>query len=428
MLKRIRKSIKLKSLFVIVLAVIAGVISYSVTFSLGEMCIEKFYSADSREIALKDEFQKYVTENKIKSSQSRAIQKWCREKKNVYCLIFNEDTQTLIDSENIFEYKIDGSEETQEQFITHRISFSDTQCDVEIVEYSDEAIYTVLYLISYGSGFIVMIAIILYYLKSLVKRITVISNEASAVSKDINHPMALSKKEFVDEIDEMGLNIENMRKDIISHYEKRQEAFNANRELITNMSHDIRTPLTSIIGYNEMMLNPSNSADEMRQYAELSLSKAQQLKNMSERLFKYSLVYNDIDIDVNKESYDASLLFQQIIGEQIIIAKQNGFTTQFICELDEVQISTDVMILKRIFDNLFSNINKYADKSKLVKISIKNINGSINIMLINYIDRKATKKESTMVGKRSVEKLIEALDGKVEFFINEDVYVTEIVF
>ncbi|MGN0462106.1 MAG: hypothetical protein ACI4HZ_06635 [Ruminococcus sp.] len=76
--------------------------------------------------------------------------------------------------------------------------------------------------------------------------------------------------------------------------------------------------------------------------------------------------------------------------QQIVIAKQNGFEMQFICNVDNVEISTDALILKRVFDNIFSNIYKYANKQQSVKINVTADASSISIVFVNYIDKKET--------------------------------------
>lgn len=419
-------SIKVKTVLVVVFSLIVGSIIYLAVFSIGDHILTNYYLTPERETTIITDFQKYVSDNNLSSVQSNEIQKWCKQKKNVYCMIFNDDSfNTLIDSKNIFNYQ-DSEIVVAELYANSKIRFSDTECKVAIIEYSEDVAKTILTVVAFAFASVVVLFNIVYYLTKLTNIITSLSKQAKEVSNNVNHKIILDD-DANDEIGELYHSIEKMRSDIVIHFEKEQEVINANRELITNMSHDIRTPLTSIIGYNEMMLNPDSTELELRQYAKLAFEKANQLKSMSDKLFKYSLVYNKDEIEVHKEKVDAELLLQQLIGEQVIIATKNGFNIKFTCEIENVEISTDVMLLKQVLDNIFSNIQKYADKSKTVLIKADVTNSHVQILFLNYTVPNAKKRESTLVGNKSCEKIMSELGGKIEFKANDDVYITTII-
>lgn len=421
------ESIQLKSFLVFVTALLVGVVTYFAVYTSCAYIAERYYITAEREEkiinAYVHDFQKYVTKNAVTSTDDKAIQEWCNSKKDVYLMIFSgNNLQMIIDGSNIYEYE-EVEMMDKSGYTVYPINFSDKNCDISMIEYSDGAIYTTIYIFSLASAFGLAFLIVLLFFSALVKRIKNISNETAKVSENVNYSLSADKN---DEIGDLYLYIENMRKDIIHYYEKQKEITNANRDLITNMSHDIRTPLTSIIGYNEMMLHPNNTPEEMRQYAKFSLEKANQLKNMSDKLFKYSLVYDSDKIEVNKEPFTANLLLQQLIGEQLVIAKQNGVNTIFNCDIDDVEISTDALLLKRVFDNIFSNIYKYADKQKPIKIDTEIFEGKVKIIITNYVSPTAVKKESTEIGLKSCRKIMYALGGRIDFKTTDDQYITTI--
>lgn len=214
---------------------------------------------------------------------------------------------------------------------------------------------------------------------------------------------------------------------MIYHYQKERQTLDANRELITNMSHDIRTPLTSIIGYNEIMLNTDASTQDMKKYASYSLDKANQLKDMSDKLFKYFLVYDSDDIAADLKSTSATLLIQQIIGEQSFLLQQQGFDVSFNCDIEDEQIDTDAVLLKRVFDNIFSNISKYGDMAQPVKIDVLREKSFIKIMVIDYISKDAPNVKGTGIGLKSCESIMRSLGGKFETAVLDDMFVSTII-
>lgn len=324
---------------------------------------------------------------------------------------------------NYYESKNDIQQEI------HTKNFSEKIYDVTLVEYSEDSVMTIIHLSSFVIAIIISFAIILIYLSSIVNRMTDISRQATLVSCNINHSISKRKKHR-DEIDDLYTSIEDMRCDIIEHYENQKRTEAANRELITNMSHDIRTPLTSIIGYNEMIVNEDCTMEELKQYASYSLEKAKQLKEMSNRLFEYSLIYEGNKIKVEKENFEARLLLQQLIGENLIILRQNGFNFIFngdSKELDGVNLSTDATILKRVFDNIFSNISKYADPQKPIYINIDINDGKIIIEFKNSIKEAFEESTSTKIGLKCCERLLSELGGSIQAYSKKGTYISKII-
>ena len=149
---------------------------------------------------------------------------------------------------------------------------------------------------------------------------------------------------------------------------KEKEAWNVNSELITSMSHDIRTPLTSLIGYLDILdgeVYPSE--DDCRRYVKSCRQKALQLKDLSDKMFQYFLVFGNDSIEMSVEPYDADILLQQIFLRSRFSAEQRGIFRKTDFTKRVGRIRADVQYINRLFDNLFSNVRKYAaPKSEVV--------------------------------------------------------------
>ena len=132
------------------------------------------------------------------------------------------------------------------------------------------------------------------------------------------------------------------------------------------MSHDIRNPLTALLGYLDLAKNGQyRSEEELQSFLDAAYGKAEQLKTLTDELFRYSLLFGCKELPMQMESYDARLLLEQLLGESRVQLQQQGFTVQLLLPQQEVQIEADVMYLKRVLDNLFDNIRKYAEKEEL---------------------------------------------------------------
>ncbi|CAG7587350.1 Adaptive-response sensory-kinase SasA [Peptoniphilus tyrrelliae] len=153
-------------------------------------------------------------------------------------------------------------------------------------------------------------------------------------------------------------------------------------ELITNVSHDLKTPLTSIINYSDLLSKENNSEEERKEYARIINEKSNKLKVLIEDLFEVSKATSN-NIELNKQELDFNSIVQQSIGEwEDKIAEKN---LEIISDLpeDKVMLNIDGQKFSRVLDNLFSNISKYAlENSRVyvdlseedgVKLTIKNI-------------------------------------------------------
>ncbi|MEQ3345891.1 sensor histidine kinase [Peptoniphilus senegalensis] len=168
-------------------------------------------------------------------------------------------------------------------------------------------------------------------------------------------------------------------------------------ELITNVSHDLKTPLTSIINYSELLSKDGNTADEVKEYSKIINEKSNKLKVLIEDLFEVSKATSN-NIELNKQELDFNSLVQQSIGEwEDKIAEKNLEIISNLPE-DKVMLNIDGQKFSRVLDNLFSNISKYAlENSRVyvdllkedgVKLTIKNISKyPLNISVEELMER-----------------------------------------
>ena len=138
-------------------------------------------------------------------------------------------------------------------------------------------------------------------------------------------------------------------------------------ELITNVSHDLKTPLTSIISYADLLSDMELSPSEANDYVEIIRQKGERLKNLTGDLFDISKVQSGNEI-IERERLDLSLLIKQTLGETAGQTEDSGL--EFISELsDDAFVLADGKKMSRVFENLLNNILKYSMKGTRVYIS-----------------------------------------------------------
>lgn len=233
-----------------------------------------------------------------------------------------------------------------------------------------------------------------------------------------------------DEIGALASDIDMMRNAVLEKMNSEKAAQEANNQLITSMSHDIRTPLTSLIGYLDIIAGHKyKTEEELQRYISSCNDKAVQLKGLSDKLFQYFLVYNNEAQKRELEEFDIGILFQQFMIEHISELTQYGYEVELTDEIPEnVMIETETSAMQRLFDNLFSNIMKYADSSYPIVITAEIIQNQVKIVLKNHITEDAGKVESTKIGVKTCKKIVDDLGGTFRALEEDGIYKTVILF
>ena len=140
-------------------------------------------------------------------------------------------------------------------------------------------------------------------------------------------------------------------------------------ELITNVSHDIKTPLTSIINYVDLLKKENIQDEKVKEYIKILDQKSQRLKKLTEDLVEASKVSSG-NVKLNIESINIKELFNQTIGEFKDRFEAKDLKIEVQMPSEDIKIKADSRYLYRIIENLFSNITKYALDSSRVYIDV----------------------------------------------------------
>ncbi|MDN7244883.1 HAMP domain-containing sensor histidine kinase [Planococcus shenhongbingii] len=153
-------------------------------------------------------------------------------------------------------------------------------------------------------------------------------------------------------------------------------------ELITNVSHDLRTPLTSIITYTDLMKTPDLSNEERLAYAEILDRKSQRLKTLIEDLFEVSKMASG-NIELQRTRIDLNQLLQQALAEHAEDIGLSGLDFRVTNPNKPVPVHVDGQKWWRVFDNLILNAIKYALPGTRVYLSLSESDGQAEFVIKN---------------------------------------------
>lgn len=163
-------------------------------------------------------------------------------------------------------------------------------------------------------------------------------------------------------------------------YEKEKDA------LITNVAHDLRTPLTSVIGYLDLVRKKNEWEDEERKrYISIAYDKAKRLEKLIEDLFEFTKVGAE-RMQVHPTQIDFRRFMEQMVEEFYPSFEAAALKCQFQMEMEDGMILADGDLLARGIANLFSNAVKYGRDGKVIKVKVKEEKESqcVKLEIINF--------------------------------------------
>lgn len=419
---KLPRSLTTKMLCVSLFGLLMAVLLYILAGELGCLLVEKVYMSEEnvaqRKAEIYSRLSSYVSENKVSGKDTKALSQWTRENDYVTILLYDSGNQhRSFSGDKAAVPELNSEYDASKYGSLYPMRFSDGMYLVAIVDSSEAREYVLADFSAMAIAAGSMILLLLLYMNRLTKRIINLSKAATVVSSG-NLEMSIDAPGS-DELSSLAHAMDEMRQSVIEQMSSESRAWQANNELITAISHDIRTPMTSIIGYLGL-LNESDFSDieRCRQFSSAAYSKAMDLKSLTDELFKYFLVYGSAELKLDMESYDGRLLLEQLVSEAEFTLSEKGFSVQRIEFQGECSILADPLYLKRVVDNLVSNVMKYGDRSKQVTIISELKDFRLSLCISNAINRDLDRVESTKIGLRTCKRIMEQMHGS--FSIEND--------
>lgn len=246
--------------------------------------------------------------------------------------------------------------------------------DAEKFEEQYSFIYFVIFLLLTSLFFLLLS-------KKMMTRLEQINQGVSRISKghlDVRIPTIKN-----DEIGQLATNINGMVESLSDSIEKEKESQEMKNEMIHNISHDLRTPVTSLIGYVDLVESKLHSnIEECDQYIAVLKRKSYELKNQIDDLLEYCHI-NYKEIQLQKEIIEVKPLVEQIMIDFVPQLDEEKIHFYIECK-QTVHIKVDIKLIIRLMQNVISNSIVYgkSGKSIVIEIVVKNMN--VQIKIKNY--------------------------------------------
>ncbi|MDF1617187.1 sensor histidine kinase [Petrocella sp. FN5] len=249
--------------------------------------------------------------------------------------------------------------------------------------------------------FIAFNVIVLIVVNERIRTLNLMMHATKArVHGQINYP--LETKKLTREFRQWG---EELNQQQIGMEKALEEAMKGERmktELITNVTHDLKNPLTSIINYVDLLKNEAINEEERKNYLQILEDKSLRLKSLIEQLVEASKASSG-NVEVALETLDPYVLLQQVIGEYEEAFGEKNLIMMMNEPVPPFSIKGDGRLIHRIMDNLMANVAKYALDDTRVYISfIKEENLSQLAIEIKNISKEALNMAPELLTERFV--------------------------
>ena len=291
---------------------------------------------------------------------------------------------------------------------------------------------------------IALICFMLYKIIKIIKEYSQIENKLKDVYNG-NNQTELKEEDFSMVFKSSVKYLNNISNGLENAVQERMKSERMKAELITNVSHDIKTPLTSIINYVDLLKKEDIANEKANEYINILDNKSQRLKKLTEDLIEASKVSTG-NVSLNLEKINIVELIKQAIGEFEDKFQNKNLQIIVNCNENEININADSRYMYRIVENLFSNIYKYALENSRVYIDISIVDGTnvviemkniskdkLNISADELMQRfvrgdRSRNTEGSGLGISIAQNLTELQNGTFELKLDGDLFKVKLTF
>lgn len=375
-----------------------------------------------------ERLQNYVVEEAVTPENLRPLDIWCGRGDKVYLVLY-QDGQLLYESyytslEQAPEEMYDPAWEDPER--EYALVLSDgTQTQAFLYYYVGDAYYYWAVVLSGFCSFLVFSFCFISFVHRKLRYIQQLKNELDILAGgDLSYQVTVRGN---DELGELAEGLEQMRRSIAAHQAAEERMRLANSELVTAMSHDLRTPLTSLLAYLELMERGKyENEEQLSHFIRRSLEKTMQIKTMADQLFEYVLVYSSEWEPQDLERRDGDELLCHLVGEHAFSLENQGFQVEQELKQLNGQICVNLGLLRRVFDNLYANLLKYADLAYPVEIRCWREENQVYLSLRNRVSQSRDQMTGTNIGLSTCEKILSCHGGSFSYWEENGYFQTQL--
>lgn len=423
--KRKRKHLMEKMIGILLLGLFLALLLFLLIFFMGNGALNRYFESSMYRRNVSKEtiamFQEYVSRHHLAASDTERIREWAKENHIGYFTI-SRKRMLLYDNYYALPVALDRTKSEQLHYTWQyfqEVSFTDGNADVFIYVNRERKYYILVDVAAALCGVLVWIGVFAFGVSGYVRYIRQLSGEVAKLEDGLWSVDFTIKGE--DELTDLARGLEHMKTVLLEKEEKERNMKKAQNKLVLGMAHDLRTPLTALMAYLEIIKREPEH-DKVKLYVKKTVGKAIQIKNLSDQLFEFFLINSGQQPQMEK-SESIAFVMEDYCSELCNVLQTNGYTvTLGWKQWEEVKISVCYDYIGRIMNNLLSNLLKYADKTKEILLDMGICQDEFFFSIMNAAANKEQDHRGTGIGVHNIEIMMEQMQGRCEEECGEESY------
>lgn len=360
-----------------------------------------------------DSLQQYISAENIQLTDLSRVDVWKKDNSLTEVAIYCGKKQVYSSSPMLPELSIRINADVEKDILSWNNGYILTFQDGDAVafihdqfqhRFRDYAIY-----INLTIFFLCFIIIMIVFIRKKVSKINTLVQEIRILQGgNLYYPITVIGN---DELSSLAREVDDMRKAFIIREQYAGRVAAAGNELMADISHDLRTPLTALIGYLEIMEEEACRTGE-NPFLGKCKNRAFQIRGLVNNLFEYFFASTTEKLQFQAKICSVKEALQEIIKEHICMIEQSGFAVVNEIKLPNADMLTEKAMMQRLFDNLFSNIKRYADPGFPVRF-YSVVEKEMLILTISNQIRSSSESIGTGIGLRICKKIMSLHQGNL---------------
>lgn len=359
------------------------------------------------------DLQQYVTENHVSAMDADSLAEWSGNRDIDYFTI-SRRRELLFDSSYMARVPIGKTDSDYLHYTwqyMYTVTFEDGDADVLIYEGFESKYYVIALICCILAGVLVLLFVLIRGVQKEVRYIQELREEVDLIKGGyLEHSIAVKGQ---DELAELAYGLNQMRISLKETNQREEEMRVAEDELITGMSHDLRTPLTGLMTYLEIIRQEESKQGKVsRHYIDKAYDKSLEIRNLANQLFEFFLARKEGRLELESPENIESI-FSDYLSEMTGLLESSGFRVNMdALEWKPFQIRVNLDYISRIMNNVISNIEKYADPDTEIRLEALYETNRVGIAFINEIKSQEIHIEGTGIGIKNVEFMMQKMNGE----------------
>lgn len=369
------------------------------------------------------DLQQYLQEEGVASSEYSRLEAWNYDHTNLFFRIYAQEGPIYESFMAQQDLERTPTAETLEQIAqrlkVYPLEFADRQAQAVVLASFVEQYQSWLVAGCLMVILVIFITVLLLLLQRKIRLITQMEEGVAIIGGGVlEYRLPVQGK---DELAGLARGINAMTETMQQQMAWEQQVKQENYDLITSLSHDIRTPLTSVICYLDLLSDGQYDSPERRaEFLEHARSSAYHMKTLADDLFQHSLVTNE-DIGFTYALVDGHELLGQLFSDCVYLLEDRGFTVHTQDDVDRsFLVNVDIQQFRRVFDNLASNVLKYADPAEPICFAMTLEGQTLHITQSNVVRRSETRPEGSGIGLKTSQRIMARHEGALETDIRQE--------